>query len=97
MTRPRTLARWTDWIARGFLWLAALALAAVFILWILIGTVWQAPKGCEECVPHITAVLGSLLLLMVSILFGIVGAALYITAQRLDRTDRSHAGPKRRT
>jgi heme/copper-type cytochrome/quinol oxidase subunit 3 len=91
MHGSRTAARWLGWGSRVFLSLAALALVCAVAGMIVSGTVFKAPRGCEECVPHITVVVLTIMLLLASFLCGIVGTALYLASVRAVQVRRGHA------
>jgi hypothetical protein len=88
MRKTGTVARWMGWAGKAFLSLAALALVGAVVGILLSGTVFGARKGCEECDPHITVVLLSLMLLLVAVVCGIVGTALHVASTRAAQ-DRS--------
>jgi hypothetical protein len=70
-------------ISRGFLLLCILALAAFIVGLVLLGTVWKAPKGCEECDPYFGRMIGVYLMFVVSLLCAIIGIAFHTAAAKL--------------
>ena len=95
--RPGIAERWTRWAGKGFFALAGLAFAAFVVALVLSSTVFGAPKGCEECTPHISVVLLSITLLLLTVLCGFVGMALYGASQWLGRSPAAPPVGKRRS
>jgi hypothetical protein len=70
------MKRWLRWLSKGFLVLAGIACAALIVAAILLGTVFPAQRGCEECGTHFTLVIVSILAIGVAMLCVVLAAVI---------------------
>lgn len=74
------MKRWLRWLSKGFLVLAGLAGAVLVVAAILLGTVFPAQRGCEECGTHITLVIVTVLSIGVAVVCVVLVAVIALIA-----------------
>ncbi len=67
---------WLRWLSKGFLILAGLACVVLVVAAVLLGTVFPAQRGCEECGTHITLVLVTVLSIAVAMVCVVLAAVI---------------------
>jgi hypothetical protein len=76
VSEQRNLKRWLRWISKGFLVPAGLACAVLVVAVVLLGTVFPAQRGCEECGTHVTLVILTVLSIGVAMICVVLAAAI---------------------